>query len=122
MQGVSFWFLTTGIGYVLFGMAYGVHMSITGDFSTAGAHGHLNLIGFVISAIYAFYYHHFAKVAGGLRWAHFWLHQVAVVGMFVGIILAVTEGSELVVKVSSMLALASMVVFAYIHVVVARRA
>jgi hypothetical protein len=122
MKGVSFWFMTMGVAYVIFGMAYGIHMSISGDFSTAGAHAHLNLIGFVIGSIFAFYYHHFAESAGKLRWAHFWAHQAATVLMFPGIILAVTQGSEGLVKVASLLAVASMILFAWIHLTAGRRA
>lgn len=121
MKNISFWFLTTGVIYVFVGMCYGIWMSVTADHSTSGAHAHLNLVGFVLGAIFAFYYQHFAEAAGRLRWVHFWLHQVAVVLMFPGIILAVTQGSEGLAKISSLVAVASILVFAYIHVTAGRR-
>jgi hypothetical protein len=121
MKGVSFWFMTMGVIYVTIGMIYGIWMSITQDHSTAPAHAHLNLIGFVLGSIFAFYYHHFAESAGKLRWAHFWVHQVAVVLMFPGIIIAITQGDEGLAKIASLLAVASMVLFVFIHLTAGRR-
>ena len=43
--------------YILIGMAYGIHLAVSEEFVTAPTHGHLNLLGFVLSTIFAFYYH-----------------------------------------------------------------
>ena len=122
MKGVAFWFLLMGVLYVIIGMCYGIWMSIQQDFTTAPAHAHLNLIGFVLGSVFAYYYHLFPNAGAKIRWAHFWIHQGAVVLMFPGIIIAITSGDETLVKIGSLLALASAVIFAYVHVTASRSA
>jgi hypothetical protein len=114
MRPLPFAFFSVGIAYVVFGMAYGIDMSVREDFTNAPAHAHLNLIGFVIGAIVAFYYHLVPAAQTRVGWIHFWLHQAAVVMMFPGIIMALNGGDQTLAKVSSVLAVAAMLLFAWI--------
>jgi hypothetical protein len=122
MRGIAFWFATLAIASLIVGMAYGIFMSASGDFTTAPAHGHLNLLGFVLGMLFAFYYTLAPQAQGRLAWAHFWSHQVAVATMFPGVILATTGGSEALAKGSSALALISVLIFAAVHLTAGRRA
>jgi predicted cupin superfamily sugar epimerase len=114
MKTLPFAFFAVGIAYVLFGMAYGIDMSIREDFTNAPAHAHLNLLGFVIGAIFAFYYHLVPAAVTRLAWAHFWMWQVAVVTMFPGVIMAMNGQDQTLAKVSSILAVVAMLLFAWI--------
>ncbi len=55
MKGLPFLFLAFAISAALFGMGWGIQMSIIHDHAMAPAHAHLNLIGFVLMAIYGIY-------------------------------------------------------------------
>ena len=114
MKPLPLAFFAIGIVYVLFGMAYGIHMSIQEDFTNAPAHAHLNLLGFVMGAIFAFYYHLIPAAQTQLGWVHFGLHQVAVILMFPGVIMALNGGDQTLAKVSSLLAVAATLLFAWI--------
>ena len=82
MKNLPFAFLAFGVLCIIVGMAYGIHMAIQQDFATAPAHAHLNLLGFVLSAIFAFYYHLVPSAQGPTEWAHFVVHAVSVVISF----------------------------------------
>ena len=114
MKNLPFAFLAFGVLCIIVGMAYGIHMAIQQDFATAPAHAHLNLLGFVLSAIFAFYYHLVPSAQGPTEWAHFVVHAVSVVLMFPGIILADTGHGDGLAKVASLLAILAMLIFAWI--------
>jgi len=116
LKTLPFAFLAVGIAYVLFGMAYGIDMSIREDFTNAPAHAHLNLLGFVMGAIFAFYYHLIPVAQTQLAWAHFWMHQVAVVLMFPGVIMVLNGGDPTLAKIASALAVLATLLFGWILV------
>lgn len=95
-------------------MGYGVHMSIQQNFTNAPAHAHLNLLGFVMSAIFAFYYHLVPSAQTMLGWVHFALHEIAAILMFPGIIMALHQGGEGLAKFSSLLAIVATLLFGFI--------
>lgn len=114
MKNLPFAFLAFGVLCVIVGMSYGIHMAVQQDFATAPAHAHLNLLGFVLSAIFAFYYHLVPSAQGRAAWAHFCVHAVSVVLMFPGIILADTGHGDGLAKFGSVLAILAMLIFAWI--------
>ena len=82
MQGVARNFFTLAIIYALCGMALGLHMSISQDHSQMPVHAHTMVAGWLMSAVFAFFYH---LVPGGPRFAcwrriHFWLTAVSGIG------------------------------------------
>ena len=50
MSRIALRFLLTGIGFLLFGMLWGIQMGMVGDHSQMPSHAHLNLVGGVLSA------------------------------------------------------------------------
>ena len=114
MKKLPFYFMALAVVYVLVGMSYGIYMSDKGDFTTAPAHGHLNLLGFVLSSIFAFYYHLVPSAQDRAGWVHFGLHQIAVILLFPGIIMATTGAGEGLANVASMLAIIAMLAFAWV--------
>ena len=116
MRGISFWFLTVSILCGLGGMAFGIHMAMAEDFLLAPAHAHLNLVGMVLCAIYAFYYQVVPGAAGKLAWVHLALSTLAPVTMFPGIIMVLQDGHENpLVQIGSLSAIASLLLFGIIH-------
>ena len=58
MQGVARNFFTLAIIYSLCGMALGLHMSITHDHGQMPVHAHTMVAGWLMSAVFAFFYQH----------------------------------------------------------------
>lgn len=105
-------FFATAAAFALIGMAWGIHMSATTDHTLAPAHGHLNLIGFVMMAVFGTYY---ALVPGaatsGLAKIHYGLSLVTVMVLIPGIVLAINGTDEILAKAGSVLAVLTMLVF-----------
>lgn len=112
MKGWAFSFMLLGIVSVLVGMGWGIHMSASGNHAMAPAHAHLNLIGWVGSAIFAMYYHTVPRAGEGmLPKVHFLLAAVTAVAMPVGIAQAVSQSGDALAKGASVLAIVTMLVF-----------
>lgn len=112
MKGLSFNFMALGVIFVTIGMAWGIHMSASADHTMAPAHAHLNLLGFVLFSIYAFYYHLVPTAAEStLAKVHFGLALAGVVIVVPGIVMALNGTSETFAKIGSILTLLSMLSF-----------
>ncbi|MGI9388492.1 MAG: hypothetical protein ACR2O1_00415 [Boseongicola sp.] len=73
-------FLITGTVFLAIGLLIGMYMGGSGDHSLALGHAHINLIGFVLSAIFALTYRSYANMeASRLATYHFWLHLAGAV-------------------------------------------
>ncbi|MCZ7676457.1 MAG: hypothetical protein M5U35_12120 [Roseovarius sp.] len=95
MRGLAFWFMLCGVVAVLIGMAWGLRMAATHDHTMMPAHAHLNLVGFVSFAIFAFYYHLVPDAAEGrLPRLHLALSLLGLTVMVPGIALALQERTE----------------------------
>ena len=86
MQGVARNFFTLAIIYSLCGMALGLHMSITHDHGQMPVHAHTMVAGWLMSAVFAFFYHLFPAARDSmLARVHFWLTAVSGIGLLVGL-------------------------------------
>lgn len=112
MRGIAFYFLCAAILAVLIGMSWGIQMSAAGDHKLAGAHAHLNLVGWVTLSIFAFYYHLVPDAQAGLLPK---LHLACAIGGLVllvpGIVMAIRGQDKTLAKAGSVLTLASMALF-----------
>jgi drug/metabolite transporter superfamily protein YnfA len=82
MPRISQLFFKTAILFLIIGIGVGISMSITGQHSVMGAHAHINLVGWVTSAIFGVYYAlNPAKAAGRLPLVHYGIYTVGVVIM-----------------------------------------
>ena len=71
---------------VLAGMAWGIGMAASGDHSTAPAHAHLNLLGWVSLFLFGVYYHlHPELDRSRAALAQVWIWIVATVVLAVGV-------------------------------------
>jgi hypothetical protein len=117
MQGVARHFFTLAIAYALFGMALGLHMSISQDHSQMPTHAHILVAGWLMSAVFAFFYHLFPTARDSLpARIHFWLTAVSGIVLLVGLFLLLGGNTavEPVVAVASMGFYAAMLLFAFI--------
>ena len=101
------------------GMALGLQMSITQDHGQMPVHAHIMVAGWLMSAVFAFFYHLVpAARASRLATVHFWLTAVSGTGLLVGLyfLLGGNAAIEPLVAVSSMGFYAAMFLFAYIAI------
>ena len=117
MQGVARNFFTLAIIYALCGMALGIHMAISEDHGQMPTHAHIMVAGWLMSAVFAFFYHLFPTV--GLKTisvVHFWLTAISGIGLMIGlfILLAGTPAIEPLLGIASIGFYAGMLLFAFI--------
>lgn len=81
-------FLRLAVIYALIGIGFGIYMAATHDFANKAVHVHANLVGWVSLAIMGMAYHAFPAMAqSALAKAHFWLHNLGLPVMLLGIFL-----------------------------------
>lgn len=117
MQGVARNFFTLAIIYALCGMALGIHMAISEDHGQMPTHAHTMVAGWLMSAVFAFFYHLFPAVGEKvLPKVHFWLTAISGIGLMIGlyIMLAGNPGIEPLLGISSIGFYAGMLLFAFI--------
>jgi hypothetical protein len=117
MQGVARNFFTLAVIYALCGMALGLHMSISQDHSQMPTHAHVMTAGWLMSALFAFFYHLMPAAAGSrLAVLHFWLTAASGIGLLAGlfVLLGGNAAAEPIVAASSMGFYAAMLLFAVV--------
>ena len=86
MQGVARNFFTLAIVYAICGMVLGLSMAMTHDHTQMPTHAHIMVLGWVMSAVFAFFYHLVpAARASRLASVHFWLAAVSGIVLVVGL-------------------------------------
>ena len=104
-------FFTAAAIFALIGMVWGIQMSATHDHTLSPAHGHLNLIGFVIMSIFGVYYALTPAAVGRSVMVHFALTVATVLVLVPGIAMAITGRGEGFAQIGSILAVLTMVWF-----------
>ncbi len=75
-------FLLFGSVFLIIGLILGMYMGGSGDHSMAASHAHINLVGFVLSVVFALTYKAFPAMSEGrLGSIHFWCHAVGAAGL-----------------------------------------
>ena len=112
MRDIAFVFFLAAVLCVLVGMGWGIQMAISQDHLLAGAHAHLNLVGWTTLALFGLYYR-LTPQAAGTRLAQ--LHAaIAILGVLVmvpGIAMSITTGEPALAAVGALLTALSMVIF-----------
>ena len=107
-------FFATGAVLALAGMGWGIQMSATHDHALSPAHGHLNLLGFVAMSVFGAFYALVPDAARGrLPAIHYALSLASVLVLVPGIVMAITGRGEALAQMGSILAVASMALFAF---------
>lgn len=109
-------YFRTAILFLIIGIGIGLHMSISGNHGVMGAHAHLNLLGWVTSALFGAYYAlNPAKAALRLAMIHYGVYTLGVIAMIVGLyfLLQGNTSFEPLVVVGSLVTFAGVLIFAY---------
>lgn len=78
MKSISQWFLRLSVLYLIAGVSLGIFMAASHDHSMFPVHAHLNLLGWVTMALFAFFYRAWPEAAASrLAKVHFWLYVPA---------------------------------------------
>lgn len=110
-------FLRLSVVYVLLGVPLGIFMAASGDISQMPTHAHINLLGFVATSIYGFFYRLYpAAEEGWLAQAHFWIANVGFVALmgFVAAFHAGYAAADMGAAALSFVVLLGLVLFAVI--------
>jgi hypothetical protein len=116
MPKVSHLFFQSGIVFLIVGIGMGLQMSISGVHNVTGAHAHLNLLGWVTSALFGGYYAlNPAKAASRLAMIQYGVYTLGVAGMIVGLyfLLQGNASFEPLVVIGSLVTFAGVLIFAY---------
>ena len=119
MQGVARNFFTMAVIYSLLGMTLGLSMAMTQDHAQLPTHAHIMVLGWLMSAVFAFFYHLVpAAAASRLARVHFWLAALSSLGMFIGLFVLYggNPSIEPVLGLSAMAYFVATILFAYIAI------
>ncbi|WP_315924643.1 hypothetical protein [Mesorhizobium sp. SP-1A] len=117
MQGVARNFFTLAVIYALCGMALGLYMAGSHDHTQMPTHAHTMVAGWLMSMVFAFFYHQFPAVRDTtLAKVHFWLTAATGIGLLVSLymMLGGNEAIEPVVAMFSFGFYAALLLFAVI--------
>ncbi|ESY64104.1 cbb3-type cytochrome c oxidase subunit I [Mesorhizobium sp. M0051] len=118
MPRVSDLFFKTAIVWLVLGIGAGLQMAISGDHGAFPAHAHINLLGWVTSAIFGGYYAlNPAKAARRIAMIHYGLYNVGLVIMLPALYLMLQGGYtaiEPIVAAGSLIVAAAVLVFAVV--------
>lgn len=117
MPRISEYYFRAAILFLLVGISIGIHMSISQNHNVIGAHAHINLLGWVTSALFGGYYAlNPAKAAGRLPMLQFAVYTLGVVimGVSLYLLLAGNVGMTPIVAASSLITFAGVLLFAWI--------
>jgi heme/copper-type cytochrome/quinol oxidase subunit 1 len=118
-MSVSVWFIRLAVIYGLVGMVLGIKMAASDDHTQMPTHAHLMLLGWVSMAIFALVYRFWAELTESrLAKIHFYLYQLGVLGIVIGLYLKMSassfSGVEGLLAISSILTVISFAIFAYL--------
>ncbi|MHA6729033.1 hypothetical protein [Devosia sp. A369] len=109
MPRISKYFFRTAILFLLVGIAVGLHMSISGNHGVASAHAHINLLGWVTSALFGGYYAlNPAKAVGRLPMLQYAIYTLGVVVMTASLYMLL-QGNTAIVPVLSVFSIVTFI-------------
>lgn len=117
MPYVSQLYFKTAIAFLLVGILVGLQMSISHDHAVAGAHAHINLLGWVTSALFGGYYALSpAKARKRMALIQYGVYTLGVVVMTPALyfMLRGNPSLEPLVAISSLIAFAGVILFAVV--------
>jgi peptidoglycan/LPS O-acetylase OafA/YrhL len=117
MPQVAQLFFKTAVVFLIVGIAMGLHMSMSGNHDTIGAHAHTNLLGWVTSALFGGYYAlNPAKAETRLAQIHFWVYTPGVAAMVPALYMFLKgyPAMEPLVALTSLVTFAGVMVFAVV--------
>ena len=116
MPRISNLFFRTAVLFLIVGVMMGLQMAISQNHNVIGAHAHVNLLGWVTSAIFGGYYAlNPAKAERLLAMVHYAVYTLGVAMMAVALYLLLlgNPAMEPVVAVSALITFAGVLIFAW---------
>ena len=116
MPRISNLFFRTAVLFLIVGVMMGLQMAISQNHNVIGAHAHVNLLGWVTSAIFGGYYAlNPAKAERRLAVVHYAVYTLGVAMMAVALYLLLlgNPAMEPVVAVSALITFAGVLIFAW---------
>ncbi|EJN00046.1 hypothetical protein [Phyllobacterium sp. YR531] len=117
MPKVAQLFFKSATIFFVLGVVMGLHMGISGDHGAFPAHAHLNLLGWVSSAIFAIYYAlNPAKAEGKLAMWQFAIYTVGIIVMIPALYFMLKGNLEFepLVGIGSIIVFAGVLLFAFV--------
>lgn len=108
-------FLRTGVIAGLAGMALGITMGVSNDFTLRSVHAHVNLLGWASMFLFGLFYRAMPQADGTLARWHYGLSLVGLITLTAGVAAIVSGEMALapLAKVGSLLSIAGMGLFAF---------
>ena len=117
MPHVSRLFFKTAIVFLMVGVAVGLQMAISGDHTVFSAHAHINLLGWVTSAIFGIYYAlNPAKAQRRIALVHYGVYTFGLIVMTPALyfLLRGNPSLEPIVAAGSLIVAAGVLIFAFV--------
>ena len=94
MKGAARQFFILALCYAIAGMVLGIYMAASHDHTEMPTHAHIMVAGWLMSSVFAFFYHLFPEIgARPLARAHFWVQGLSGI-VLVGTLFSVLQGNE----------------------------
>jgi hypothetical protein len=123
MPALAHIYFRTAILFLIAGISIGIYMSISGNHAVLGAHAHVNLLGWVTSALFGTYLAlNPAKATGPLPHLQYFVYVIGVIVMGASLYLMLDGNTAMVPVVAgaSLVAFAGVLLFAVIIFMPAR--
>lgn len=118
MPRVSKMFFRTAILFLIVGIAVGLEMAISGDHTVFPAHAHINLLGWVTSAVFGGYYALCPqKAERKIAMVHYFTYTLGLLIMLPALYMMLKTGNESIepiVAVGSLIVAAGVLMFAIV--------
>ena len=117
MPRISRFYFSMAILYLLAGIGVGLNMAVSQDHSAASAHAHINLLGWVTSAVFGGYYAlNPEKAEGWLPWSQYAVYALDLIVMLPSLYLLYSGRPEIepLVAAGSLAVVLGVVLFAVV--------
>ena len=102
MKGAARLFFTLALAYAVAGMSLGIYMAASHDHGQMPTHAHTMVAGWLMSSVFAFFYHLFPEIgARPLARVHFWIQGLSGVVLVVSLF-ALLNGNEAIEPVTAL--------------------
>lgn len=102
MKGAARQFFILALCYAIAGMVLGIYMAASHDHTEMPTHAHIMVAGWLMSSVFAFFYHLFPEIgARPMARAHFWVQAVSGI-VLVGTLFFVLQGNEALEPVTAL--------------------
>ena len=102
MKGAARTFFILALCYAVAGMVLGIYMAASHDHGQMPTHAHIMVAGWLMSSVFAFFYHLFPDIGSRpLARAHFWLQALSGVVLVVSLFFLL-RGNEAIEPVTAL--------------------